>query len=32
MFISFPAIISEWVELVSLVSSLRTEVFSDEPI
>ena len=32
MFISFPAIISEWVELDSLASSLRNDAFSDEHV
>ena len=30
MFISFPVIVSEWVELSSLASSLRNDVLSDQ--
>ena len=30
MFIDFPAMVSQWVELSSLASSLRNEVLSDK--
>jgi len=30
MFISFPAMVSQWVKLVSLASSLKNDVLSDQ--
>ena len=32
MFIRFPAIVSEWVKLSSLASSLRNDAFSDKHV
>ena len=32
MFIDFPAIVSEWVELSSLVFSLKNDVLSDQHV
>ena len=32
MFISFPAMISEWIELSSPASSLRNDALSDQPV
>ena len=32
MFISFPAILSDWVELSSLASSLRNDALSDQQV
>ena len=32
MFISFPAILSDWVELSSLASSLKNDVLSDQRV
>ena len=32
MFISFPVIVSEWVELSLMVSSLRNDAFSDKHV
>ena len=32
MFISFPAMVSEWIELRSLASSLRNDALSDKHV
>ena len=32
MFIDFPAIVSQWVALVSLASSLKNDVLSDQHV